>query len=98
MYKRQVQAALASGRPILAHAAGDVSHVVSQALCGHACEPGNLAQTTRVIQSFMSLDQAELTAMGERGRTYYERHFSATAGLNELEHMLNEALAVSGRG
>jgi glycosyltransferase involved in cell wall biosynthesis len=94
----KVQAALASGRPILAHAAGDVSQVVSEGLCGHACDPGNLAQTIRVIRSFMSLDQAELTAMGERGRTYYEKNFSATAGLNELEHMLNEALVVSRRG
>jgi hypothetical protein len=46
----------------------------------------------------MSLDQAELIAMGERGRAYYERHFSAAAGLNELEQMLNGALAMSRRG
>jgi glycosyltransferase involved in cell wall biosynthesis len=53
----KVQAALASGRPILAHAAGDVSQVVSEAQCGDACEPGNLAQTRRLIRSFMSLDR-----------------------------------------
>jgi colanic acid biosynthesis glycosyl transferase WcaI len=91
----KVQAALASGRPILAHAAGDVTQVVSQASCGRSCEPGSITQTMWAIRSFMSLDQSELTAMGERGRTYYEQHFSATAGLNELEHMLNKTLAVS---
>jgi colanic acid biosynthesis glycosyl transferase WcaI len=94
----KVQTALASGRPILAHAAGDVPHVVSEAKCGFACEPGNLSGTIAVIRSFMSLGQRDLVAMGQRGRAYYERHFSTTAGLNQLEHMLNQALVTSGSG
>ena len=88
----KVQASLAAGRPILAHAAGDAAQVVREADAGVAITPGDAAATRAAINRLAALDDAALTRLGANGRRYFDSNFSATAGLDRLEAAL---LAIS---
>lgn len=84
----KVQSSLAAGKPVLAHAAGDVAEVVSANGLGLACQPGDAAATVRAIQGLALLSEAELYATGRRSRAFYTQTFSAEAGLDRLESLL----------
>lgn len=88
----KVQASLAAGRPILAHAAGDAAQVVREADAGVAVTPGDAAATRAAINRLAALDDAALARLGANGRRYFDSNFSATAGLDRLEAAL---LAIS---
>ena len=84
----KVQTSLAAGRPILAHAAGDVADTVVASGAGVATPPGNMTATVDAISTLAQLSTAELLAMGQRARSHYLEHFSPAAGLDRLESML----------
>lgn len=84
----KVQVSMAAGRPILAHAAGDVADVVERNGAGRATPPGDVGAASRVVRALASTPAADLRAMGHRARDYYEKNFSPAAGLNQIEAML----------
>lgn len=84
----KVQASLAAGRAVLAHAAGDVADVVEASRAGVATPPGDVAGVVATVRRLAELGTGELAEMGRRGRQYYDAHFSADAGLDRLEHMI----------
>jgi len=88
----KVQATLAAGRPIFAHAAGDAAQVVLDADAGVAVTPGDAAATRVTINRLAALDDAALARLGANGRRYFDSNFSVTAGLDRLEAAL---LAIS---
>lgn len=92
----KVQTSLAAGRPILAHAAGDVADTVVGGGAGVAAPPGNLTATVDAISALVRLPDAELLAMGRRARLHYLEHFSPDAGLDRLESMLFASTDVRG--
>lgn len=84
----KLQAALASGRAVLAHAAGDVADAVVRSGGGLAARPGEEPETVHAIQRLAGCSSADLERMGRAARRYYEKHFSEDAGLDHLEAML----------
>lgn len=90
----KVQASLAAGRPVLAHAAGDVAELITASGAGVAVPPGNVASITGAIDHLMSQDSEGWRSIGAAARTTYESTFSPAAGAQRLEaalqHMTKE--------
>jgi colanic acid biosynthesis glycosyl transferase WcaI len=88
----KVQAYLRAGKPILAHAAGDVARLVDQHRVGLACPPGDPLRAAELIRRFVAAPRGELAEMGRRAGRVYETTFSQSVGVARLESMLLEAL------
>lgn len=83
----KVQASLAAGRPIFAHAAGDAAAVVTEADAGRAAAPGT-RDAASAVAALAAASDDDLRAMGRRARAYYDAHFSPETGLDRLENAL----------
>lgn len=88
----KVQASLASGRPILAHASGDAASVVTSANVGLQASPSNVDAAGDAIRKFMTLADGELVGMGLRARALYEKEYSLDAAAVRLEELLFSAI------
>ncbi|MGQ0468125.1 MAG: glycosyltransferase family 4 protein [Sporichthyaceae bacterium] len=84
----KVQAALAAGRPILAHASGDVAHLIDTTGAGIAVRPGDVGTAVLAIRALAAMPSEELARLGHVARACFEERFSAEIGLDRLEHML----------
>jgi len=84
----KLQTSLAAGRPILAHATGDVADIVRRSGAGVIAIPGDRAGTLNAIRDLQNRNSSELETMGRRARKYYLEHFSQDAGLDRLEAMI----------
>lgn len=88
----KVQASLAAGRPVLAHAPGDVAELIVRAGAGLAAPPGDIAGTAAVVRQFCAADEDRLRQWGQAARHCYEREFAPAAGAARLEKMLVAAI------
>lgn len=88
----KVQASLAAGRPVLAHAPGDVADLVAGAGAGLAAPPGDVERTTAAIRQFCAVDADQLRQWGQAARRCYDERFSPAAGVARLEDMLVAAI------
>lgn len=88
----KVQASLAAGRPVLAHAPGDVAELVARAGAGLAAPPGDIAGTAAVVRQFCAADEDRLRQWGQAARRCYEQEFAPAAGVARLEEMLVAAI------
>lgn len=84
----KVQAALAAGRPIFAHAVGDAAELVTGRQVGLAANSADQAEAMAAIQKLLTLSSQELWEMGTRARQIYENEFSLNAGAVRLESFL----------
>jgi colanic acid biosynthesis glycosyl transferase WcaI len=84
----KVQASMRAGKPILAHAAGDVARLVAGQGAGIACSPGDVTEASEAIRRLAALPAEELAAMGDAARTTYDSHFRADLGVSRLEALL----------
>lgn len=94
----KVQSSLAAGRPILAHAAGDVAEVVRRSGAGLTAAPGDLPAVHAAVRELTSATDEQLSAYGAAGRRSFDDHFSPAAGLDALERLLAAAVATVGSG
>ncbi|WP_241724084.1 glycosyltransferase family 4 protein [Dietzia sp. E1] len=88
----KVQAALAAGRPIFAHAMGDAADVVTDSQVGIAANSADQAETVAAIQKLLTLSSQELSEMGSRARKLYEDEYSLKAGALRLESFLEATI------
>lgn len=93
----KVQVALSAGRPILAHAAGDVADEVTTSGAGYATPPGDVDAAVRAIRVLDRLPAESLRAMGRRARSRYEQSYSPEAGLDRLEALLRNGFTLAPR-
>ena len=91
----KVQAYLRAGKPILAHASGDVATIVARHGIGASCTPGDVTQTIGAIRRLTSTTHEELAAMGDAARDAFESSFSMRIGVSRLEALLIEAQQAS---
>lgn len=84
----KLQASFAAGRPILAHAAGDVADAVERAGAGIATPPGHRARTIAAIQFLTHCSASELETMGRAARRHHEAHLTPDLALDRLERMI----------
>ena len=81
----KTQAYMAVGRPILIGVKGDAADLVTQARAGLVCEPENPHSIAQAVQRFQEMSPAELDAMGDNGKKFYERELSIGAGTSRYE-------------
>ena len=77
----KVQTSMAAGRPVLAHAAGDVAQLVTQCGAGLAATPGDVGSVVSAIRQFCATrSRSNCGTWAAMGGCEYERSFSPTAG------------------
>ena len=80
-----------AGKPILAHAAGDVAALVTRCGAGVSCRPGDIVDTANTIRRLASLPDEELVGMGAAAWRVYSSQFSSAVGISRLEALLAQA-------
>lgn len=84
----KTQAYLHAGKPILMGVAGDAAMLVEQAQAGLTFEPGNAAALADAISQLVALTEVERAAMGQRGRSYYDRELAFSVGTRAIRTLL----------
>jgi glycosyltransferase involved in cell wall biosynthesis len=87
----KVQAAIAAGRPVFVHAAGDVADLITRNGAGLAVTPGDPDRVAARIREFAGMPEEAVREMGRRSRVLYEAEFTAEVLLDRLEQMMNPA-------
>jgi colanic acid biosynthesis glycosyl transferase WcaI len=85
---------LASGRPVLASARGEVARVITDSGAGWVARPESSDDLEAALRAAYA-DRDRLGSFGAAARTYYDRHFSLERGVQRVEELLSE-LAGSG--
>lgn len=76
----KTQAYMAIGKPILMAVAGDAARLVREAGCGVLAAPEDPEAIVAAAMALYESGAAELNAMGDRGRQYYQQHLSLRMG------------------
>lgn len=84
----KVQSYMAAGKPILGSIAGETPYVIEKAQCGLCAPPDDPETLASIIRQFLSMNDTK--AMGERGKEYYQQHFTKQIHMDQLEKMLLE--------
>jgi glycosyltransferase involved in cell wall biosynthesis len=90
-YPNKVFDYMAAGRPVALAIDGVIREVVEAAGCGIFADPGDPSALADVIRK-LAADKEETRAMGLRGRTYLEEHFSRTVIGEKLLRLLEETI------
>mgnify|MGYP000846958926 FL=1 len=85
----KTQPYLASGKPILTNADGEVSKIINEAECGLTANSGDYKTLASNIIKLSSLSNPELISMGINGKKYYEKNFNREKILDNLQHRFN---------
>jgi colanic acid biosynthesis glycosyl transferase WcaI len=91
----KVQASMRAGKPILAHAAGDVAALIAQQGVGASCRPGDVVDSMHAIRRLASLSDEQLAAMGTAAQKTYSDTFSEEVGVLRLEALIADAQEVT---
>lgn len=86
----KTQVAMYCGRPILAHASGDIAALVDRTGMGVAVQPGEHDELVAAIRLLISGPVDLLAKMGDRSRTTYFQTYSRQASIDCLEQLLHE--------
>lgn len=86
----KVQSYLACAKPIVAALGGEGARVVVESGAGRSVPAGDANALAEAIMEIYRLPEQERTAMGLRGRKYYEAHFDRGKLLDRLEASMME--------
>ena len=89
---------LAMGKPILMGVSGDSADLVERSGAGLVVKSGDASALAAGVLEFARLPKKELTAMGARGRTFYENELSAAKGTQATLEILHSAARKRKRG
>ena len=77
----KVQTYLAAGKPIVIGVRGEAADLVLEAGAGIACRPGDPESIAEAVGALATMRAEDLTAMGSRGRRFYDEHLSRARGV-----------------
>lgn len=89
----KIQAAMACGTPIVCAVAGDAADVVINAGCGVAVPPEDDAGLADAFRAIVDMGPDARRRLGDAGRRAYVEDYSAAAGTERLEQLLEQAAA-----
>jgi colanic acid biosynthesis glycosyl transferase WcaI len=87
----KLQSYLACARPVLAVLSGEGARVVEAAGAGIVVAPGDAAGLAAAARRMQALPAADRSAMGARGREYYEQHFDRRNVIDRIENLMLRA-------
>ena len=83
----KIQAYMASGKPIIACLNGEGARLITQAGAGLAAPAEDAKALAETVLHLYGMTVAERSAMGDRGRDYYKKHFDNERLIDQLiEH------------
>lgn len=84
----KTQTYMASGKPIIAAANGEIPRVIAASCCGF-CAPAEDAEALAgAVRDFMA--HPDRRSLGENGKRYYQQHFSRERFMDALEQELDQ--------
>lgn len=83
----KIQTYMAVGRPILIGAMGDAAELVERANAGISCTPEDPRSIVESVEKLFAMPHAQLEAMGDNGRKFYERELSLSVGARRFEEI-----------
>lgn len=89
----KTQVVLASGKPVLMGVKGDAARLIEESGAGIVFASEDPQALAEAIRKLAAMGPAELRAMGDRGRDYYERTLSFGIGARMNQRMFEEVLA-----
>ncbi|CAG0973253.1 Glycogen synthase [Anaerolineae bacterium] len=81
---------LASGKPILAAALGDVADLVQQLQAGKVCQPGNAATLADAVRQLYHMPVEQREALGSHGRAAFEQQYTRAVLVKKYEMLFEE--------
>ena len=88
----KVQSALAAGKPVLAHAAGDAARVVTDSDVGLGADPNDPGRAAESIRMLMRMPSATIDRLGENARSLYLAMYSPAAGVERMNKFLADVV------
>jgi glycosyltransferase involved in cell wall biosynthesis len=85
--------AWACERPVILSAAGEAVKVLEQAGAGIAVPPEDPAAIACAVEQ-LAADRPQAEAMGKRGRTFVEAHYSRQEQAQRLERVLSSEFSL----
>jgi lipopolysaccharide/colanic/teichoic acid biosynthesis glycosyltransferase len=89
---------LAMGKPILMGVSGDAAALVEQAGAGVVVKPEDAQALAAAALELARLPKKDISAMGARGRAFYEKELSAAKGILATLAVLDSAASARRRG
>lgn len=86
----KTQEALGIGKPVLMAVRGEASELVVQAQAGVIAEPLNPESIAGAARTLRGMSDADLAAMGQRGKAFYEANMSFDIVVDQIEAMLKQ--------
>ncbi len=84
----KLQSYLACGRPIIAGLEGAGADIVRQSGAGVVVEPGNAEALKEAVLFLRASSKEKREEMGQNGRLFFEKHFSRSKIMTQLEDFL----------
>jgi glycosyltransferase involved in cell wall biosynthesis len=86
----KIQSYLACGKPIVAGLDGEGASIIEKAGAGYTCSAGASDALATAVLKMYQTTAAERIAMGERGSSFYQKHFERNMLLDRLEGWMRE--------
>ena len=81
---------LASGKPILAAAQGDVADLVKLLQAGVVCQPGDAAALAQAVREFHAMPINQRETLGRNGCAAFEEHYTRAVLVQRYETLFGE--------
>lgn len=89
----KIQAYMFAGKPIIAAVRGNAADLVAHAQCGLQAEPENPTSIAEAMMRFADLPATERIAMGQRGRTFYDRELRLGIAIKRISALMQRVVA-----
>ncbi len=88
----KIQSYLAAGRPIIGALDGEGARIIAESGAGLVANAGDAQGLAQCVLKIAAMTSAERTAMGQRGRAYFENHFNREKLVGQLETWMHELI------
>jgi glycosyltransferase involved in cell wall biosynthesis len=91
----KTQAYMAAGRPVLMAVRGEAASLIREAGAGLCVNPEDPDALASAVCELAGMTTEERAAMGGRGRAYYHKHLSLSAGVDRFETVFGKAVSAA---
>lgn len=86
----KVQAYMQAAKPVVAFLDGEGARVVTEAQCGVSAAAEDAGSLTNALRELLAADQTKLDNMGMAGRVYFEKNFTESKVVSQIEDILQD--------
>ncbi len=88
----KTQAYMAAGRPVLIGVPGDATDLILKAKAGLPCNPEDPKSIAEAVLKFYSLPRAQLDAMGQNGKHFYDQELAFRIAVTRFETLFGSVI------